>query len=546
MNTKLATSLLAITALLGSSSAWADSSNKTSRKNHNINPVSDCSELKNPELHSNICNGAQSFADNINKKVAQKILHHQFTTSGSKFTFYEHIPDEPHYTGQTPNPCMQAFKLPYGSKLNNPTNLKGGGTPLCNMLLFIESAQGEIPITIAETANGSNIHKQPITYFKSLVNSNKVNDQFGLQHGVFFTNVKKLGASAVSVYKKSFSTDELATKTNVVYYPDPNYQYNLKNAPKTVQKKYYGISGGGGSGAGFEIFAIYKNKSCIPKGATAEKKNELKVAIFTGGFGGGGGITSPEENIKLSAGAGGGGGMQFYSGLGLGAGTNHSAKTVQYSYNAGENLQSISKDNESILSHYLHHLERNIMQSNLNLTKACVDYITVEGGGGMGSGFELLDKTGEEYPLHAYSSEGGFQFKYKLKWAQPEATMIKRAASPTTVNPDLTPFYKAMGGYWAKLSQHKAMKKLKGICKGSWGSCPNCLFNLQNYSIFCKAQQEGTLTITNTSGKLGGIPTYMLISYPTGPKTQCTISIKPLDKKTTYSDFTSICKKINN
>ncbi|MDF1655680.1 MAG: hypothetical protein P1U34_11270 [Coxiellaceae bacterium] len=545
MNTKLLISLFGITALIGSSSVWADDNATLSGHKKHINKVNDCSQLQRPKLHGNVCNGAQRFAQGVNE-IAKKIVPGAFSTRGSKFTFYEHIPSKP-YEAQTPNPCLTAFKAPFGNQLKNPTNLKGGGAPLCDMLLFVESAQGQLPMILTDTDNTNKQHKQPITYFDYLVDSNKVNNHFGQQRGVFVKSVKKLGASAISILEKSFTSTQLPTNTNIIYYPDATYQYDLEKAPKAIQKKYHGVSSGGGSGAGFEIFVIYKNKSCIPTDATPTKKNKLKVAIFTGGFGGGGGMTSPEETVKLSAGAGGGGGMQFYNGLGLGAGTSHAAKKIEYSYNAGEKLASISKHDRNILNQYLHHLEPERMSAVFNLTKECVASISIEGGGGMGSGFELLNKNAEEYPLHAYSSEGGFQFKYEWKWAEPEIMMVKRVAAPTTVNPDLTPFYQAMGGYWASVSQHKALKKFKGICKGSWGTCPNCLFNLQNYSIFCKAQQQGTLTITQSDkGTLAGIPAYMLISYPTGPKTQCRVTIKPLDKKTTYQQFTDICKKVNN
>ncbi len=530
MNTKQVITTLGITALLSASTAWADNTTEPSQQQKHINKISNCSQLKYPQLHSNVCEGAQRFADGVNE-IAKKIIPGAFSTSGSKFTFYEQAPDKPTYEAQTPNPCKSAFKPSFGT-LKNPADLTGGGTPLCNMLMFVESAQGQLPFDYTSSGN----HKQPITYFNSLIDSNSVNNFFGHQVGPFAAVVKKLGSSAVSIM-----TETLPSKTGAIYYPEPPYTINKTN------KTYHGISGGGGSGAGFEIFVIYKNKSCIPANATPTQKNKLKVAVFTGGFGGGGGITSPEIDAKLSAGAGGGGGLQFYNGLGLGAGASHASKEVGYSYNAGEDLSTISKHDRSILNQYLHLLEPARMAAVFKLNKKCVDYITIEGGGGMGSGFELLNKNAEEYATHAYSSEGGFQFTYQWKWAEPQAMAIKRVATPTAVNPDLTPFYQAMGGYWAKVSKSKSLKQFKKICKGSWGKCPNCLFSLQNYSIFCKAKQQGTLAITQgNNGKLLGIPAYMLISYPTGPKTQCKVSIKPLNKKTSYQQFVDICKRVND
>ena len=61
-------------------------------------------------------------------------------------------------------------------------------------------------------------------------------------------------------------------------------------AAEAAGLQFWGMSGGGGSGAGFEIM-------CGPD-----------ETIITGGGGGGGGATSPEEATAVQAGGGGGGG----------------------------------------------------------------------------------------------------------------------------------------------------------------------------------------------------------------------------------------------
>ncbi|MDF1761415.1 MAG: hypothetical protein P1U40_12860 [Coxiellaceae bacterium] len=95
MNTKQVITTLGITALLSTSTAWADSATNPSQQQI-TNKVSDCSQLKYPQLHSNVCEGAQRFADGVNE-IAKKIIPGAFSTSGSKFTFYEQAPDKPAY-----------------------------------------------------------------------------------------------------------------------------------------------------------------------------------------------------------------------------------------------------------------------------------------------------------------------------------------------------------------------------------------------------------------------------------------------------------------
>eukprot|EP00757_Euglenozoa_sp_SAG-D1_P005081 gene5081-323_t len=101
-------------------------------------------------------------------------------------------------------------------------------------------------------------------------------------------------------------------QANLTQNLDPMEVYNHKdisqglNREEVLQgkyKPYYGMSGGGGAGMGFEVTFVERTAN----GAVATN------TTLSGGFGGGGGMTSPDVSSSLGTyvGSGGGGGVQF-------------------------------------------------------------------------------------------------------------------------------------------------------------------------------------------------------------------------------------------
>jgi hypothetical protein len=68
----------------------------------------------------------------------------------------------------------------------------------------------------------------------------------------------------------------------------------------TVECQYHGMSGGGGRGAGFELFCAPDDGGCNPFAT--------RTFLVSGGGGGGAGMSSPELAKPLQAGGGGGAG----------------------------------------------------------------------------------------------------------------------------------------------------------------------------------------------------------------------------------------------
>jgi hypothetical protein len=367
---------------------------------------------------------------------------------------------------------------------------KGGlGNPLCQFIEYIG--------TVEQTQN-SWYSKQPMDYFGLIISKP---EKFG-QDKVFAPAVGNLSADAKSHYIK------IGGKVNSMYIPNQeNMIFSQSYLDKHKNDKYsayWGMSAGGGSGAGFQVY-LYKSK-----------KPSNQDVVFTGGFGGGGGFVSPEFNFKegkvndtvqVSIGSGGGGGLQFsnssnqfnlQNGLGLGAGTSSDERQVEYSYYLNPNTV-YEEYNKKVVKGFQANLEELASIINQNEYK-----INIRGGGGMGVGAEYLYLVNqnetvslEEYLPHVLSSEGGFSFTITLLPKDSTDSLV--VSNDIAITQQENSFYQNLGAYYNTATK-LALKKTKG--RGAY-SCA---------VYMCKSTQQYVLDQAKSIfGGLDKVPSWVKI-----------------------------------
>lgn len=500
-----------------------------------IHPRSSCNDLKYKQLHLNQCQSAYNMSQQIINRITKENLlqsnRHPLIRYAERtvFTYYEHLPDAnstPAYSDQTPEPCENAFKTP-GTSKQNPLEQDGdfvdGGShsPLCNLINYVQTVgnplwQANTYPTCSATTSANHSYKCSGSYFNALTHTELVENMLTSPNN-WRSVINSLGAYAYNTYIQSSGTLGTPKQYQPATYYSPNKPYytatNNKPSqpiipnPKHPNYAYYGISGGGGSGAGFEVNIIY-NYECYKENkahlntlglndsnckAGFTHSNNCTITAFSGGFGGGGGMTSSRWSTPttVSIGGGGGGGAQFnlghnQQGASIGAGSNLSPTTtpspLQWSINQAQRYISLLNNFSDADSHYLtNHFTRGGL---------CVNHFEIQGGGGMGAGLEVIGANNNEYTPHPYSSSGGFQFTtklYPILTTADNTTTNEALTTAATINQSVSNFYIHSGNYWKKATTSKITRHLATIAGGSWDSCPLTMSNLQTLAIYCMA-----------------------------------------------------------
>lgn len=419
-----------------------------------VKRVTNCNDMsKNPAVYqqSLFCEASYQYYQKL--QIYLHSLYPDATIKG-QFIFYEHLSEEPEYAGIDYDQTQIACDAPeirqisvnrkgediYPDNYPNAYFTQGLGSPLCNFLAYIGSI---------ETTSAWPETKAPMDYFRKIIAQPLL---FGLSAGGFDPFVKNLSADGTAYFKR------LYTLKNVLYSPSPLASVTFSQAYFNANKDnpysaYWGMSAGGGSGAGFQIYRDTDNN---------------KNVVFTGGFGGGGGFTSPEFNssdtgghlsdiTQIAIGTGGGGGLQLSSGIGLGAGTSSNENKVEYTY-YNQNKESNTYD-----SHVTHSFVSGVTALKEDLS---THNIIVKGGGGMGVGAEYLyladnGQSGEvelqEYLPHVISTGAGFTFAFTIEnKSSRDLSPLSAPVNFITANDEN--FYAALGKYYNE-GEKLALKK---------------------------------------------------------------------------------------
>ena len=422
--------------------------------------VSDCSQMKNPGAYQQdvFCSSAYQYYQEL-QEMLQNLAGNSADVTGT-FVYFQHIAPEEMYAGidydQTQISCdsPDIRQIEIDEKGNNiyadnyPNNhfQNGLGEPLCQFLAYIGSI---------EQTQEWKYSKKPIHYFDEII-QNSIN--FGPTErnfpNVFDTLVINLSADGKDHYIQEGGqvTSMYMPNGESIPFTAEYFQENKENN----YSAYWGMSAGGGSGAGFQVYI----------GDDPSPDN----VIFCGGFGGGGGFTSPEFDVdsegnisnilQLYIGSGGGGGLQFSAhkdypqftdglGLGAGAGTGPQVPSVvhpQYSYYPDSSRPKFNLWNEEVINQF---------SSEISSLKDVISStpISVVGGGGMGVGAEYmyLDSTQtqlNEYTPHVISTGGGFTFAFTIEPSNTSKSLKPRISPQQLLTKVDTNFYENYGQYY--------------------------------------------------------------------------------------------------
>jgi hypothetical protein len=389
-----------------------------------------CNNIQSRPYAALNCSGSYQYALNFYQLIA-RTLNTTLASAEQHFNYYQHTPN----ANETTINCIDAKQ----NGVNLDSRITGGGTQLCTLIGYASSNS-------AETGQASLSKLFPPYLTKLLGTSYPITDntlvldnlsqllsQFGTMN--MDTSVKDLGYTGYVNFLNTYylqqdtrSYDSCGVNSQApclsMYYLPYQKNIDLIDTWPPVGNNYWGISGGGGSGAGYQIEAF------MPGSTT-------HYTLFTGGGGGGGGNTTPESIntppiALLNIGSGGGGGSQFancyarngvnLNGLGLGAGIGSGLSTfegtpvtfalpppVAYSYYppATSPLMGVS----DILTEYVNNLTY-LYQTLIPMLYDTGYTITITGGGGGGAGLEFLDARGTEFSPQPVSIGYGFNFCY--------------------------------------------------------------------------------------------------------------------------------------
>ncbi len=503
-----------------------------------------CAQIESRPFSNLTCRGSKVFSDNFNDFLKQ-VLNEQPTHH--EFNYFQHKPSP----DETTTPCLEAQQP--GALLD--PNIKGGGVPLCELMGYATSnaSPNEQP---SDTA----LSKQFPPYLDRLlgtsypITQNTVPldqlDELLLEFDtpLMDASVQDVGYTGhvdfvSTYYQQQLSKDYQLCGTaeicpSIFYLP---YKYRRDPAalaiwpPQTIDR-YWGMSGGGGSGAGYQIQAF-------KSGSTTH------YTLFSGGGGGGGGNTTPEnlalgEVISLiNTGSGGGGGEQFsdcyirngdhLNGLGLGAGIGSGLSTpeltnvafkppppVDYSFYPPNSHPEWS--NQRVLTQYADNLA---YLFNILIPKLYDQgyTIAVTGGGGGGTGLEFLNPKGEELTPHPVSVGYGFNFCYAFnkhgKYAASDCV-----SAPTTVVGKLTLdqiIYQNIGGFF---NQCMELAILPAHCNGYTDYTCTCTFQ----HICVIENLTNTLVLNGFSSN--DIPSWLITPHCTNSESALLSRAKQMDK----------------
>lgn len=489
----------------------------TTVKNNDI-VSKQCSTIQSRPFAAQDCSGSYVYANNLYSFMS-RVLNVSESTADQHFQYFQHTPS----TNETTTPCLQAHQVGVGL---DPL-IEGGGAPLCDLMGYATSNSG---------ANAS-ISKLFPPYLTMLlgtaypIESNTTVLQrlpelmatFALP--VMDPSVQHLGYNGYVDFLNSYYLQQTVTPyadcgTSAVcpalyYLPYATNSTQLLQTWPPAGINYWGMSGGGGSGAGYQIEAFK------PKSAT-------HYVLFSGGGGGGGGNTTPENTPPsvinlISTGSGGGGGSQFancfvtnegnFNGLGLGAGTGSGLNVIEghdVSYQAPPATDYSfyppnthpSWDHNTTLTSYgnnLYYLFHTLIPQLYNSGYT----IAVTGGGGGGAGLEFLNSAGAEYQPHPVSIGYGFNFCFVFNKAQQhtatDCISSPNAGSPRAITLDNL-IYKNIGNFFTQ-----GMTLAVSTCAGGYSNY-QCTCSFQHAYVICKLTE---LLVANGFSS-ADIPTWLV------------------------------------
>lgn len=477
-----------------------------------------CSEIQPRPFADLTCNSSWQYAENF-RLFMSKVLNADPTHR--EFNYYQHKLS----ADETETPCLEARQKGVGLD----KNILGGGDELCTLMGYADTNASpttsaspqtkqfppyanfllgtEYPVTSSTT---------PLGILGTLLQDFNTPDMDSMVQNIgltgfvnFLTNY--LQSQVSKTYQNCGSTEVCPT---ISYLP-----YKIDDALNVLQSwpipnvNFWGISGGGGSGAGFQILAFMPG-------------SDNHYTLYSGGGGGGGGNTNPEIsnglNYLINVGSGGGGGNQFANcyinnnqhldGLGLGAGTGsgqsilegtnfpfQTPPAVEYSFLAPTNYPSW--DHSTIRSQYGSNLQ-NLFNTHIPALYAQGYTIQISGGGGGGSGLEFLDPSQAEFVPHAVSIGHGFNFcmafninnDYRDTDCIPSPTITPET---TTINHLI---YKNIGPLFRQCMEEAILAK---NCNGYQHSVCTC-----NFQHSCVVAKLGSILV-KSHFSLSDIPNWL-------------------------------------
>lgn len=521
-----------------------------------------CNDIKPRPFATEDCKTAYQYGQNL-EKFLTRVLKTTFATADFKqFFYFQHTP-----ITDTTVDCLSATQPGVGLD----SSIQGGGVPLCSLMSFAtvnssptnNSSEGKLFPPYLTFLLGTQYPIQASTI--PLDNLSDLSTKFGTPW--MDDSVRDLGYVGYVNFINSYYKEQLGyphaystcvtlgpTCPSIFYVPLQLPQSQLEHWPPSIS--YWGISGGGGSGAGYQIQAF-------------KPGSPLHYTLFTGGGGGGGGMTTPEITAQkvttlINTGSGGGGGSQYancytdsshqnLNGLGLGAGTGGGISTVEnipvtfpappavsYTYNAPTTNPSWSQ--QTILEHY-----KDNLTALVNLVSSLYDegyVITVTGGGGGGAGMEFLNSSGQEFPKHPVSIGYGFNFCYAF---QKDANINRSTdcvSSTTTVTSSGqtldTIIYQNVGNFY---NQGMALAILPENCPDGYSNFA-CTCAFQHAYVIC--QLENVLIANGYSS--ADIPTWLINPHCNDDSTQLMTQANAIDSflLTSNSTTASCAKALQN
>jgi hypothetical protein len=387
-----------------------------------------CHEAQTRPFSDLTCRGAKQFSDNFESFIQQVLKQ---STTHRQFHYFQHQPS----VDETTVPCLEARQA---GEILDP-NIQGGGIPLCDLMGYAlsnarpnhqsESKTKQFPPYLTRLLGTSypitdnTVPLDQLDALRSEFNTSFMDES--LQNVGYTGHVTFLSEYYQQQLGKVYTQcSESDICSSIFYLP---YLFGgspdaLKTWPPT-DLLYWGMSGGGGSGSGYQIQAFK------PGSAT-------HYTLFSGGGGGGAGNTTPEGEVGaislINTGSGGGGGSQFggaylnqgdnLNGLGLGAGTGsglsalegtniifQAPPAVEYSFYPP--VAHPDWSDSRVLTEYADNLKY-LLDTLIPALYNQGYSIVVTGGGGGGTGLEFLDALGEEFIPHPVSTEYGFNFCY--------------------------------------------------------------------------------------------------------------------------------------
>ena len=508
----------------GAGGVWCSkfASNFDIKVTNNTIVSTNCNSIQSRPFSALDCQSSYTFSNNFKSFITGVLSSHQPIVS--QFYYFQHTPS----ANETTTACLDSKQT--GAQLD--PNITGGGVPLCSLMGLTTSNASS-----TDTASESKLFP-PYLYFllgTSFPLTTPINDISALSTEFATTTmdplVRNLGYQGYVDFLTSYYNEQLNKNyadcgngevcPSIYYLP---YRLTSDQASLAVwppRTAYWGSSGGGGSGAGYQVQAFK------PGSAT-------HYTLFSGGGGGGGGNTTPETIAHsdlvdmINTGSGGGGGSQFsncyydvnhtnLNGLGLGAGTGFGLSTresadvtyasppaVDYSYYPP--VAHPNWNNATVLSEYTDNLEYlfGILIPNLYDQGYTIALV---GGGGGGTGMEFLMNNGQEYQPHPVSIGYGFNFCYLFNKANAYSSTDCISSSLTTnslgaTSTDLdTLIYQNVGNFY---NQGMALAVLPANCNGYTNFTCTCKY--QSAYVIC---QLSNLLLANhyTSAD---IPTWLI------------------------------------